>query len=118
MVKNPRVNNQIQLWRALAIIQLGGKCCKCNSIEELHIHHKNGDWTDSRMENLELLCRTCHRERHSKKGIVETRKCLRVFSSTKHKLEKVQLKMVEVDNCFYGDDIVIEKLIECWVEHH
>lgn len=36
----------------------------------LHVHHKDGNWSDCRKENLEFLCPNCHSQTHnfSKKG--------------------------------------------------
>lgn len=33
---------------------------------KLHIHHKNDDRTDNRLENLEYLCPNCHTQKHYK----------------------------------------------------
>ena len=40
-----------------------GCCARCGSSLEhgFHRHHRNGDPTDNSIENLELLCPSCHR---------------------------------------------------------
>lgn len=43
------------------------KCENCDSKENLTTHHKNGDRSDDSVENLEILCLTCHR---SSEGIL------------------------------------------------
>ena len=36
------------------------KCRNCGATENLGIHHKNDDHYDNRLENLEVLCNSCH----------------------------------------------------------
>ena len=36
------------------------KCRKCKTKDNLGIHHKNDDHYDNRLENLEVLCNSCH----------------------------------------------------------
>ncbi|MFQ5491889.1 MAG: hypothetical protein ACE5GE_14320, partial [Phycisphaerae bacterium] len=36
------------------------KCRRCGTTESLGIHHKNDDHYDNRLENLEVLCNSCH----------------------------------------------------------
>jgi hypothetical protein len=36
------------------------RCRKCGATENLGIHHKNDDHYDNRLENLEVLCNSCH----------------------------------------------------------
>lgn len=54
--------------RKYLIEQYGEKCQKCGWNEKnphtrkipLHIHHKNGDWSNNSKDNLEILCPSCH----------------------------------------------------------
>ena len=39
-------------------------CRRCNATERLCIHHKNMDHYDNRLENLEVLCVSCHMSIH------------------------------------------------------
>jgi len=36
------------------------KCSACGSLTRLVIHHKNGCHTDNRLDNLQVLCESCH----------------------------------------------------------
>ena len=40
------------------------KCSKCGATEQLVIHHKNGDHQDNHLENLQVLCASCHNSHH------------------------------------------------------
>ena len=40
-----------------------GPCEKCGA-EKSEVHHKNEDWRDHRLENLQRLCRSCHIKAH------------------------------------------------------
>lgn len=58
-----------EFWLALrqkAIERDGGTCIWCGATERLHVHHKiyRDDWYDTRLEDLETLCNTCHRIEH------------------------------------------------------
>ncbi len=43
-----------------------GKCERCGSVRGLQSHHKfyRECWFDTKLEDLEVLCRGCHREEH------------------------------------------------------
>lgn len=43
------------------------KCLRCPSTYKLQRHHKDGDATNNAPDNVEILCRQCHRALHRKK---------------------------------------------------
>jgi hypothetical protein len=43
---------------------LGNKCSLCSSQIDLEIHHKDGNKQNSELENLQLLCKSCHTKTH------------------------------------------------------
>ncbi len=42
------------------------KCAVCGEMEGLHIHHKDEDATNNRVDNLIVLCGVCHKKIHMK----------------------------------------------------
>jgi len=40
------------------------QCKRCEAKNNLCIHHKNDDHYDNRIENLEVLCNSCHLSHH------------------------------------------------------
>ena len=43
----------------------GSRCVVCGETDRLTIHHRNGDHSDNRHENLITLCETCHKKIHA-----------------------------------------------------
>lgn len=40
------------------------KCERCGSISHLLVHHKDRDRHNNELDNLELLCKSCHQKEH------------------------------------------------------
>lgn len=41
------------------------KCLRCGSNKEpFHRHHKDGNWQNDIISNLELICEECHKKEH------------------------------------------------------
>lgn len=63
-----RVFLQSDFWKALskAKRELAGKCERCRSRENLQAHHTvyRSNWYETKMEDLKVLCRGCHRKEH------------------------------------------------------
>ena len=55
-------------YRKLAKELFDGKCLKCNTTNDLCVHHKDGNHFNNNPENLELLCRPCHISLHRNKA--------------------------------------------------
>lgn len=49
--------SQSRLYR-LVIVK--DKCRHCGTKDNLSVHHKNDDHYDNRLENLEVVCNSCH----------------------------------------------------------
>lgn len=42
-------------------------CEICGSQSNLDVHHKDGDYQNNNLKNLQVLCRSCHLKQHRKK---------------------------------------------------
>jgi 5-methylcytosine-specific restriction endonuclease McrA len=54
----------VQTYRKKAIRYYGKMCMRCNSTENIHVHHKDRNRKNNELENLEVLCKTCHDLEH------------------------------------------------------
>ena len=59
--KNPywKGGNSIYRKTYLSLSQ-GKECCTCGGTKHLVVHHKDGDRSNNNIENLMLVCRSCH----------------------------------------------------------
>lgn len=58
-----------KVWESLrsaALERDGKKCVRCGCGDSLHVHHVRyrKEWNDTQLEDLETLCRICHRKEH------------------------------------------------------
>jgi len=53
-------------YRRVAFENLPNVCEACGSQEKLRVHHKNKNRQDNRIENLMIVCKSCHNKIHEK----------------------------------------------------
>src|SRR5207253_9759285 len=46
-----------------------GPCVKCQTPNALDVHHKDGNWRNNSLDNLERICRSCHNKEHGVRSI-------------------------------------------------
>lgn len=51
-------------YRQKCIEEKGEKCQLCGSIEEVEVHHVDGDRSNNSLDNLIPVCNECHRDIH------------------------------------------------------
>lgn len=55
------VGRRLYTYERSAIVErLGSKCCSCGCTCGLEVDHINADHNDTQINNLQLLCGTCH----------------------------------------------------------
>lgn len=54
----------IQNYRKKAFRFYGKRCNRCGSEERIEVHHKDRDRKNNDLNNLEVLCKSCHVSEH------------------------------------------------------
>lgn len=60
---NPHYKNGIRTGKRV-MLEFYNICEICDSEKNLEIHHKDGNRLNNDLENLQLLCRSCHSKQH------------------------------------------------------
>lgn len=55
----------MSVYRSKCIDAKGNECHLCGAVENIDVHHIDGDQDNDHMSNLIPVCRTCHREIHA-----------------------------------------------------
>ncbi len=93
---SPKVSSRLK-----KVKMLGGKCRACGSTLNLEIHHIDRNRKNNDFENLQLFCRDCHREDHSRtKGV----KVLMVDNSLKMTIPHHVVKKMDLAK---GDKLLV-----------
>ena len=63
--KGPNSRSRGAVYRLVKELNLPETCNRCGMVREcMEIHHKDGNHHNNSQENLERLCRSCHRKHH------------------------------------------------------
>ncbi len=84
----------------------GNECSACGSSENLEIHHIDRNRKNNVIENLQLFCRDCHREAHSRAWGVKVG--MNVGSLTMTIPKYIVKKM----NLVKGDEVLVSMINE------
>jgi hypothetical protein len=66
MLKDFQGGMHAHTYRRIVFDQIEKKCVKCGEtdISKLMVHHKDENRKNNKLDNLQVLCRTCHRRHH------------------------------------------------------
>lgn len=58
----------------IGLLKLPNICLKCRTKEDLVVHHIDGNVKNNNLENLEIMCRSCHFKYHLRRSKVKQNK--------------------------------------------
>jgi hypothetical protein len=61
---NHQYKTGVGMYRKLALNNKENVCERCESIENLLVHHIDEDRSNNELHNLEILCKRCHQKHH------------------------------------------------------
>ena len=68
MEKNSRWKDGRAVYKKIALNHYGRKCMDCGKTDErkkgIHVHHKDENHSNNKLNNLVVLCAKCHKKRH------------------------------------------------------
>ena len=89
------------------------QCEECRAVGPLEVHHRNGDWRDNAPDNLQGLCRDCHRAKPKSSARRNSEYEFDVIRS---------IERVGLEDCFdvemAGDDNVASFVAEGFIVHN
>lgn len=62
---HPTYTTGIGSYSKRAFEHYGRQCNRCGTTDKLLTHHKDEDRTHNELDNLEVLCKSCHQEHHA-----------------------------------------------------
>jgi len=72
----------VSAYREIAWAKFAKRCSLCSYRHNVEIHHINGNRYDNRLENLQPLCRSCHRLLHHR---ISTKAPMPLFLALEYK---------------------------------
>ena len=88
-----------QNYKLKAFAVYGKICSRCNSLKNIVVHHKDGNRLNNDIENLDIMCRSCHSKLHK-----ETQHLQRNFIGEKN-IERGMIQILFGLNKAFGLDI-------------
>lgn len=106
-----KIGNTLQDWTSShhtarkinELILKVDKCEICGNEKNLDVHHKDFNEKNNNINNLQVLCRSCHMKKHRPKSICMVKNCNRVVKG--HGYCEKHLQRVRK----YGDPLITNK---------